>query len=311
MSDDTGDNIPSSHEGQGVGEGSGQQSPFEAIRRLDDEGREYWSARDLYKVLGYTNWRNFKIAIDKAQIACANSNQDIADHFDTSIKLIDVGKGAQRRIEDYSLSRYACYLIIENADPSKPIVAQGQTYFAVQTRKAEIAELREAQTERLELRTYASETNKQLAEAAQDAGVPSKRFGIFQDSGYKGLYNELGAAEIKERKGIPAKGDILDHMGSEELGANIFRITQANAALRRNKTQGEERANMVHYEAGRDVRDVLQRRGSTMPEELPAEPTIKPLLDEQRRKAKRKEIGQQPDQPSLFDKPDSDEPHKE
>ena len=305
------DNIPSETEPSPAKGESGRPSPFEAIRRLDNEGREYWSARDIANLLEYSQWQKFKPVLSKAQEACTNSGRDITDHFTRTDELIVVGKGAQRRVESYRLSRYACYLIIENADPSKPIVAQGQTYFAVQTRRAEIAELREAQAKRLELRTHASETNKKLAEAAQDAGVPSGRFGIFQDSGYKGLYDGLGVAEIKEKKAIPTKDDILDRMGREELGANIFRITQAEAALREADIQDEERANAIHREAGEDVRGLLRKRGRRMPEDLPPEPTIKPLLDEQRRKSKRKEIGQKPDQPSLFDRPDGNKPNRD
>ena len=309
MSDTSRDNIPSQSDSNHTEGESGQASPFEAIRHTDEQGREFWSARDLAKVLGYTEYNKFQNAIQKAEIACSNSGYAVTDHFAHVSDMITVGKGAQRRVKDVHLSRYACYLCVENADPEKQIVAQAQTYFAVQTHKAEIAELREAQAKRLGLRTHASEMNKKLAEAAHDAGVPSKRFGRFQNAGYEGLYGGLDVDGIKAKKDIPATDDILDRMGRVELGANIFRITQAEDALRSDNVQGEEQANTVHYMVGRDVRDYLKQRGRRMPEDLPPEPTIKPLLDEQRRKGKRKEIGgQQSDQPSLFDRPEGDEP---
>ena len=186
---------------------AGHASPFESIRRTDEDGNEYWSARDLSKVLGYTEWRNFKSAIEKAQIACANSNQEISDHFVEANKLIESGKGARRQVEDVLLSRYACYLIVQNADPSKEIVALGQTYFAVQTRRAEMADdalagLTEDQR-RLYTRAQLTEHNRLLAAAANEAGVVAPDdFAIFQDHGYMGLYGGLKARDIHARKGL-------------------------------------------------------------------------------------------------------------
>jgi DNA-damage-inducible protein D len=201
-------------------------SPFEAIRRVNDDGTEYWSARDLSKILGYALWQKFKSVVEKAQEACQNSGYAVSDHFIHMDKMVKIGSGAQRKTEDYHLSRYACYLIVQNADPSKPIVALGQTYFAVQTRRQELADELIALPEdqkRLVLRSEMAIFNGQLAEAAQQAGVVEARdFAIFQDHGYIGLYGGLRAKDIHIRKGLKKNQEILDYMGSEEL-ADIMR----------------------------------------------------------------------------------------
>jgi DNA-damage-inducible protein D len=271
-------------------------SPFEQIRQVNDEGVEFWSARDLAEVLGYrTNYRNFKKALEKAEVACANSGQEAEDHFARARKMIALGKGAQRAVEDVHLSRYACYLVIQNADPSKEIVALGQTYFAVQTRRQEqadeIAGLSEEQ-KRLYLRGQLSTHNKQLAEAANHAGVVQPvDFAIFQDHGYMGLYGGLKSREIHKRKGLKPSQQILDHMGSTELAANLFRATQTEEKLRREGVQGKEKANQTHYEVGRKVRQTIQELGGTLPEELPTpEEGIKQL---QRKEQKRLTAGGQ------------------
>lgn len=260
--------------GNEAGAGMPHVSPFETIRRVDEDGVEFWSGRDLGEVLGYkTNYRNFKNAIEKAKTACENSGQDVADHFAQVRKMIPTGKGARREVEDVHLSRYACYLIIQNADPSKEIVALGQTYFAVQTRRQEQADQLAALTEdqkRLYLRSQLADHNKQLAEAAQHAGVvQSQDFAVFQDHGYQGLYGGLRARDIHHKKSLKKSQQILDHMGSEELAANLFRATQTDAKLRREGIQGKERANQLHYAVGRKVRETIQELGGTMPEDLP------------------------------------------
>ena len=280
---------------------AGHASPFESIRRTDEDGNEYWSARDLSKVLGYTEWRNFKSAIEKAQIACANSNQEISDHFVEANKLIESGKGARRQVEDVLLSRYACYLIVQNADPSKEIVALGQTYFAVQTRRAEMADdalagLTEDQR-RLYTRAQLTEHNRLLAAAANEAGVVAPDdFAIFQDHGYMGLYGGLKARDIHARKGLKKRQHILDHMGSTELAANLFRATQTEEKLRRENIQGKTASNQTHFEVGRKVRQTIEELGGTMPEELPTPPTS---IQQLQRDEKQRAIQQR--QPSLFD----------
>jgi len=236
-------------------------SPFEAIREEAEDGSEYWSARDLSKILGYTEWRNFTTAIEKAKEACQNSGQAVSDHFVEANKLIEAGKRARRKIEDYHLSRYACYLLIQNADPSKPIVALGQTYFAVQTRRQELAdELAALPEDQLRLLRRAQMTiyNSQLAGAAQISGVIEPMdFAIFQDHGYMGLYGGLKAKDINDRKGLKKSQEILDYMGSDELAANIFRASQTKQKLEREQIQGKEKANRTHFEVGKKVRQTI------------------------------------------------------
>jgi DNA-damage-inducible protein D len=272
----------------------GHLSPFERIRCVNAYGAEYWSARDLAQVLGYAHWQKFRHVIEKAETACANSGQDVADHFIHLDKMVPIGSGAQRRIEDFQLSRYACYLIVQNADPAKEIVALGQTYFAVQTRRAELAdelaELTEDQ-KRLYLRGQVSQHNVKLAAAARDAGVIEARdFAIFQDHGYMGLYGGLRARDIAARKGLEPKQHILDHMGSEELAANLFRATQTEAKLRREHIMGKEAANRTHFEVGRKVRQTIAELGGTMPEHLPTPAkSIQQLQREERQRMKQNE----------------------
>lgn len=248
-------------------------SPFEAIRREDADGNEYWSARDLAKVLGYVRWDKFKNAIEKAEVACENSGQAVSDHFSHVGKMIDLAKGAKRQVDDVHLSRYACYLIVQNADPSKPIVALGQTYFAVQTRRQELADELAALPEdqlRLLRRSQMTVYNSQLAEAAQNSGVIKPiDFAIFQDHGYIGLYGGLKAQEIHTRKGLKRGQEILDYMGSDELAANIFRASQTKQKLEREQIEGKENANRTHHQVGREVRKTIKRLGGTMPEDLP------------------------------------------
>src|SRR4051794_18618248 len=274
--------------------GSGQdRSLFERIRQESEEGVEFWSARDLGEALGYkTNYRNFKKVIERAIVACENSGQDVADHFAQTRKMIQLGKGAQRSVEDVHLSRYACYLIVQNADPGKEVVALGQTYFAVQTRRQEEADELAGLTEeqkRLYLRGQLTNHNRQLAEAANLAGVvQAMDFAIFQDHGYMGLYGGLRAREIHSRKGLKKSQHILDHMGSTELAANLFRATQTDEKLRRDRIKGKEQANRTHFEVGQEVRATIERLGGTLPEDLPKpETSIEQLKNRDRKQLER------------------------
>ncbi len=243
------------------------QNIFESIKHINEYGAEYWSARELYKILEYSEYRHFLPVIIKAKEACRNSDQDIHNHFEDVLDMVRVGSGGKRKIENINLSRYACYLIIQNSDPSKEIVALGQTYFAIQTRRQENADQLVEDQKRVHLRDEIKKHNTSLAEAAENAGV--KKFGTFQNYGYKGLYGGLGAQEIHKIKKLKKSQKILDHMGSEELAANLFRATQADAKLRRENIQGEMRANLTHYAVGQKVRKTIDELGGTMPEELP------------------------------------------
>jgi len=241
---------------------------FEEIKKINEYGSEYWSARDLSKVLDYTDYRNFLNVIDKAKEACKNSRQDIHTHFVDANGLVAIGSGAERPVDTVYLSRYACYLIIQNSDPSKEIVALGQTYFAIQTSRQEKSDLLVEDHKRVLLRSEIKKHNVSLAKAAENAGVIN--YGKFQNYGYKGLYGGLDATEIHKIKNLKKSQKILDHMGSEEMAANLFRATQTDAKLRRENTQGENVANLTHYYVGQKVRKTIEELGGTMPEELPA-----------------------------------------
>jgi len=259
-----------------------KQNTFEEIKHFSDDGQEYWLARELAKVLDYTDYRNFLTVISKAKKSCKNSQQGILDHFVDVTNMVQIGSGTERELDDVKLSRYACYLIVQNGDPRKEIIARGQTYFAIQTRRQELEDdasfkaLSEDQ-KRLLLRNELKEHNKNLASVAKDAGVQAGRdFAIFQDHGYKGLYGGLGAKDIHSKKKLKKSQQILDHMGSTELAANLFRATQAEEKLRRENIQGKTKANQTHYEVGKKVRQTIKELGGTMPEELPvAETSIK------------------------------------
>jgi len=283
-------------------------SPFEAIRRVAEDGSEYWSARELGKVLGYTEYRKFQNAIQKAEEACENSGQAVPDHFAHVSEMVSIGSGAKRKVEDVYLSRYACYLLVENSDPSKPIVALGQAYFAVQTRRQELAGELAALPEdqkRLIFRSEMTIFNSQLAEAAQQAGVIEPfDFAVFQDHGYMGLYGGLRENDIHERKKLKPYDKILDYMGSEELGANIFRVTQTDAKLRRDQVDSKNQANKTHFEVGQKVRQTIQELGGTLPENLPT--PKKSIQQLQREEQKRL---QQSLQPPLLD--ESEKGHDE
>jgi DNA-damage-inducible protein D len=245
---------------------------FEQIKKINEHGVEYWSARDLYKALDYTDYRNFLKVINKAKEACKNSHQDIHNHFVEANDMVSIGSGAERPIDTVYLTRYACYLIIQNSDPSKEIIAIGQTYFAIQTRRQEEADNVIEDQKRVALRGEIKKHNTSLAEAAENAGV--RNYGKFQNFGYKGLYGGLDASDIHEKKKLKKSQKILDHMGSEELAANLFRATQADAKLRRENILGENNANLTHYRVGQKVRKTIEELGGTMPEELPCPDSV-------------------------------------
>ena len=243
----------------------------------------------IFAILLYTEWRNFKKIIDKAKDACATSGNPVEDHFVDVNKMVSIGSGAEREVDDIELSRYACYLTVMNGDPRKEVIAVGQTYFAVKTRQQELVENYDELTEnqkRLAIQHEMAEHNKSLAEAAQMAGVAtSLDYATFQNYGYMGLYGGLRAADIKARKGLKKSQNILDHMGSTELAANLFRATQTDEKLRRDNVQGKAAANKVHYQVGAKVRQTIKGLGGTMPEDLPTpEKSIKQLGREQEKK---------------------------
>ena len=248
---------------------------FEDIRQEDEAGKECWSSRDFARVLGYTDYRNFEQVIEKAKVACTNSNQSTEDHFVDVTEMVGLGSKAQRVVKSIFLSRYACYLVIQNADPSKDIVAHGQTYFAIQTRRQELtdgsslAHLDE-DGKRLAIRNELATHNRHLAAAAQAAGVDSPMdYAIFQDHGYRGLYGGLGNKDIHARKGLKKSQKTLDHMGSTELAANLFRATQTEDKLQRDGIKGKNEANRTHLQVGQKVRQTIKDLGGTMPENLP------------------------------------------
>ena len=261
---------------------------FENIKHVNEYGQEFWYARDLQVALEYETWRSFQKVILKAQNACENADNNVSDHFVDVGKMVNLGSGSQREIGDYMLSRYACYLIVMNGDPRKQVIAIGQTYFAVKTRQQELVENYDELSEdqkRLAIRSEMKRHNKQLADAAHDAGVETPlEYAIFQNYGYQGLYGGLSAKDIQQRKGLKKSENILDHMGSTELAANLFRATQTEEKLRRDQIQGKELANAVHYQVGRKVRQTIKELGGTMPEDLPTPPkSIKQIEKEQKK----------------------------
>ena len=266
------------------------ESLFESIRHINEYDQEFWYARELQIALEYTEWRNFCKVIDKAKEACNGSNNVVSDHFVDVNKIVSAG-ATSKDIGDIELSRYACYLIVQNGDPRKKTIALGQTYFAVKTRQQELIENYDnltADQKRLAIRREMAEHNKMLVAAAKDAGVEtSLEYAIFQNYGYMGLYGGLKAQDIKEQKGLKKSQSILDHMGYEELAANLFRATQAEAKLRRDNVQGKDEANRTHFEVGKKVRDTIKELGGTMPEDLPTpEKSIQQLEREEKKKLK-------------------------
>ena len=271
------------------------EQTFESIKHVNEYGEGYWLARELQPVLEYVQWRNFAEAVERAKLACKNSGFAVEDHFADVSKTIDMPKGAHKDIPDYMLSRYACYLIVMNGDPRKEVIAVGQTYFAVKTRQQELIDNYEQLSEdqkRLAIRNEMITHNKSLAEAAQMAGIEDSRdYAIFQNKGYQGLYGGLGAKEIHARKGLKKSQRILDHMGSTELAANLFRATQTDEKLRRENIQGKQAAYDTHYEVGKKVRQTIKELGGTMPEDLPTPQKSIAQIEREQEKRKLKPNG--------------------
>ncbi len=265
---------------------------FEDIKHITDEGMEFWYARELSLVLEYAQWRNFTKVIDKASLACQNSGFSVDDHFVSIKKPVQMPNGGNRKVADFMLSRYACYLIMQNGDPRKEVIALGQTYFAIQTRRQEIADAfnqLDEDNKRLVIRGEVRSWNSMLADAAHRAGITEQiEYAEFQNAGYMGLYGGLKVSDIHARKKLSPDAKILDHMGSEELGANLFRITQTEAKMRRDDPKGLDAASAIHYTVGKEVRETIQKIGGTMPEDLPTpEKSISQIEREQLKKLKK------------------------
>jgi DNA-damage-inducible protein D len=248
---------------------------FEDLKQVNQHGAEYWTARDLQPHLGYDQWRRFEDAIKRAITSCEKSGNDPGYHFAGAGKMIPVGKGGARQVSDYNLSRFACYLLAQNGDPRKSEIASAQKYFAIQTRRQELSDALAADLERLETRKQTSEEFKALSGAARDAGVQDRMFGIFHDAGYKGLYGGLGNQDIKAKKSIPAKDQLMDRMGTTELAANQFRMTQTRDKLAREGIHDQARAIDAHKQVGKEVREAIKRIGGTLPENIPPAEHIK------------------------------------
>ena len=248
-------------------------SLFDSIKHINEYGQEYWIARELFSILGYKQWRNFEKVIEKAVLSCEATENNVSDHFARTSKMVSLGSGAKREIDDYELSRYACYLIAMNGNPSVQEIALAQTYFAVKTRQQELIENFDNLDEnarRLAIRQELKKHNTFLADAAHDAGITTAfDYAVFQNKGYMGLYGGLTAKDIHTRKGLKKNQQILDYMGHEELAANLFRATQTEAKLRRENIKGKEAANKTHFDVGAAVRQTIKDLGGTMPEDLP------------------------------------------
>ncbi len=265
------------------------EKTFEDIKHIDECGNEYWYARELQVALNYKRWDKFCNVIESAKIACENSNNAVLNHFSQVGKMVEIGSGAKRKQMDFKLSRYACYLIVQNASPNKEVVALGQTYFAIQTRKQEITEKEYSKLTEDEKRFYQRNLTKKgnysLNQVAKKCGV--KNFDKFHNAGYRGLYNGESADDIAKRKGLRYREDILDNMGSEELAANLFRISQTESKLKRDNVTGEKDANETHYNIGKNIREVIAKNGGTMPEDLPTpKKSLKELEKEEIKKLK-------------------------
>ncbi|HEM3576835.1 TPA: DNA damage-inducible protein D [Streptococcus suis] len=272
---------------------------FENIKHTDENGVEFWYARELQIVLDYSQWRRFEDAIERAKLSCKNAGNPVIEHFANVGKMISLGNGAERSIADYKLSRYACYLIVQNGDPRKEVIALGQTYFAMKTRQQELQDDFNRLTEeqkRLAIRDEIKRHNKSLSQAAGNAGVTN--FGEFHNAGYMGLYGGLTMQDIHDRKELEDTDHILDFMGSVELAANLFRATQTDEKLRRENIQGAQNANKTHFDVGRTVRQTMKELGNTMPENLP---TPHESIQDLKKKQKKLENQSEDSQLSLFD----------
>lgn len=266
---------------------------FEQIKKTRGDGTEYWNARELSEVLQYKKWENFAKVIDRAKLACSNSGFEMVEHFPEVRKTIEMPKNATKKVLDYELSRYACYLIVQNGDPRKQVIALGQTYFAIQTRRQEVADYfnqLDEDNKRLVIRGDIKQWNQMLLEVAHNAGViTNQEYAEFQNLGYMGLYGGLTVEDIHRKKNLKDNQKILDFMGSEELAANLFRITQTEAKLKRENVKNKEKANQTHYTVGKTIRKAIEDIGGTMPEDLPTpEKSIKQIEKEQLKKLKYK-----------------------
>ncbi len=278
---------------------------FDSIKQINPYGEEYWSARALAPLLGYNKWERFEVAIGRAMTACEQVGQIVEYHFPASSKMVTIGSKAQRPLKDYSLSRFACYLVAQNGDPRKSEIAAAQAYFAISTRAHEMHQLRVEQEACLATRLKVSESFKQLAETAAGAGVLSENFGIFVDAGYLGLHRHT-RDELKAKKGIPEKEDYLDNIGRAELSAIDFKNVQTDEKLRHDQVASEDKAIQTHYFVGDQVRKAIEAINAPMPEDLPTAPSIRKMVEERRRAAKKRKLKgpKQDEQPSLFDEPE-------
>ena len=268
---------------------------FEQIKKTRGDATEYWNARELSEVLQYKKWENFAKVIDRAKLACSNSGFEMVEHFPEVRKTIEMPKNATKKVLDYELSRYACYLIVQNGDPRKQVIALGQTYFAIQTRRQEVADYfnqLDEDNKRLVIRGDIKQWNQMLLEVAHNAGViTNQEYAEFQNLGYMGLYGGLTVEDIHRKKNLKDNQKILDFMGSEELAANLFRITQTEAKLKRENVKNKEKANQTHYTVGKTVRKAIEDIGGTMPEDLPTpEKSIMQIEKEQLKKLKYKKM---------------------
>lgn len=270
-----------------------EYNSFEQIKKIRDDGTEYWNARELSEVLQYKKWENFSKVIDRAKLACNNSGFEVQDHFPEVRKMVEIGSNTVRELLDYELSRYGCYLIVQNGDPRKEVIALGQTYFAIQTRRQEVADYfnqLDEDNKRLVIRGDIKQWNQMLLEAAHNAGViTNEEYAEFQNAGYMGLYGGLTVDEIHKRKNLKDNEKILDFMGSTELIANLFRISQTEEKLKKDNIHSCSKATATHYEVGSKVRKAIEDIGGTIPEDLPRpEKSIKQIEKEQLKRLKDK-----------------------
>lgn len=248
------------------------KNQFEEIKGIDENGAEYWAAHELAEILEYTEYRNFLKVIEKAKEACLNSNQDIHNHFVDADEMVHIGSGAERKVQRVYLSRYACYLIVQNSDPTKVVVAKGQSYFAIQTKRQEDSDMLIEDNKRVVLREEIKKHNTSLSKTASFAGVED--YAIFQNAGYRGLYGGLITQDIHKRKRLKKSQKILDHMGSEEMAANLFKATQTEAKIKRESIRGQGNVSEAHFTVGQKVRNTIKKIGGTMPEDLPTTDSI-------------------------------------
>lgn len=271
-----------SHSLSGMSQELTAGSAFDRCKKTSKNGAEYWMGRDIQSLLGYADWDNFVKVVEKAKISCGTSGASVNNHFRDTTEEVLIGSGAMGKRATYMLSRYACYLVAMNGNPSKPAIALAQTYFAVQTRRMEIQDQAESEPDRIGLRDHLTEATKGLNSAAKNSGV--QKYGLFHDAGYRGLYGGMGLGNIKARKGLSPKDDLFDCAGRSELAANIFRATQAKERLQRERPKSETEANRIHHDAGKEVRQTIRKLGNTLPEDLPAEVPIKLLKKERQNK---------------------------